>query len=105
MFGQETPEGWFINLSVASALCGIFLFLYGMIVSHPVLYSFILATRASLLGSGYAEIEAIVTHGIASPPISQAFSSQEFFMTASALVVFGAVIDVWLKLKNLERES
>ena len=102
MLGSDSPEGWLTNLSVASALCGVFFFFYGMLASHPALYSFILATRASLLGDVDADIAAIMAHGAASPPISGVLSSQAFFMTASALVVFGAVIDVWQKLKKLE---
>lgn len=58
-----------------------------MIVSNPVLYSSVLAVKASLLGQ-----EEMVLHE-ALPAVPQGL-----FLFACVLIITGASIDVWMRL-------
>ena len=95
---SQSPEVWIINLSVTLALCGVFFFLYGLLISNPLLNAFILASRASLLGGFVEEIEVILAQSADMIPSVP----EGFFLAASVLVVSAAMIDVWRRLGKLQ---
>ena len=78
-----------IRLAIATIICGVIIFLYGIIISNPAIFSSVLVIKASLLGG-----ESIV--------ISSALPSvpQELFIFACALIITGASIDVWMRLHS-----
>jgi hypothetical protein len=83
---QTDPYSFLIRLVIATIVCGIIIFVYGMIISNPALYSSVLAIRANLLGG-----DIVISNALPSVP-------QGLFIFASTLVVIGASVDVWLRL-------
>lgn len=76
-----------VNIGIILMLIGLMVAFYGLIISDPALYAFII----KLKGAGE------VLHGVA----TQTRTSQEAFITASALIVSGAALDVWRRLQQI----
>jgi hypothetical protein len=87
MATQTDHYSFLIRFVIATTICGIIIFLYGMIISNPALYSSVLAVKASLLGG-----EGIVI-GNALPS-----APQGLFLFACVLIITGASVDVWMRL-------
>ena len=85
-------------MSVALAVCGIFFFLYGMLLSNTILSAFVLASRASLLGDSASEVQELIERSVTTVPTVP----HEFFLLAATLVTAGAVVDVWRRLEKIQ---
>ena len=78
------------NVSIFFILCGVGLFLYGLVVSDQTLQVAFLNTKASLFGGGVSAVPSTIIgtpHGV--------------FITSALFITHGAVIDVWRRLRSM----
>ena len=83
------PMRRLVTASVGLVLAGLMLFLYGMFISNPALYTSVLSLRASLLGQEVTDI--MIQQTLPHVP-------EQLFILAALLVMAGASLDVWRRL-------
>jgi hypothetical protein len=83
------PMRRLVTASVGLVLAGLILFLYGMFLSNPALYTSVLSVRASLLGQEITDI--MIQQTLPHVP-------EQLFILAALLIIAGASLDVWRRL-------
>lgn len=101
MVFKTNTQHWSFHLSIILALCGVMVLAYGAIVSSSYLYEVALRIRGSLLAAVIGTDHTLVA--LHSPAAGYAPGApQSLFLAGCLLVIGGACVDVWRRLRKGE---